>query len=383
MRNQVIDNLRGLCLLGVIGIHVGSIAGNSCNFWLYTFLEVLSRYSIPTFFFVSGYGLFCTDKELLALARGEKVEATDFHYGSFLRKRLKSSALPYVSWSLFYEFYFWLPITTISWLILNQPFLLGYGLACYHLYFMVILLVFYMTQPIWRHLMRLMLNTSVVGGMLLLLLAQLVLFYWSSHSNIQPESLVTWLKNMYVYRLNYIPLYYLFIYMLGGLFALYWQRVKTMLLQKWTAVIGIYILSLAYIEGSAYYAYTYKQYNLLSLAYTYHQLSPQGLAYTVGSIIFFCWLLLQEDRCSVRTGLKGVFYKLVAIFSHYSMLIYFVHPFLLDLMNKYYVANGIVLTNKKVSFTFVVLVIASLIVSIVIEKICSKLPMLKLLVMGK
>ena len=54
MRNTIIDNLRGICMLGVIGIHIGSLALAPNNFTLYLLLEILSRYSVPSFFFISG-----------------------------------------------------------------------------------------------------------------------------------------------------------------------------------------------------------------------------------------------------------------------------------------------------------------------------------------
>ena len=59
-RNQIIDDLRGICMLGVIGIHVGSFVLEAPypNSFLYMLLEILSRYSVPAFFFISGYGLF-------------------------------------------------------------------------------------------------------------------------------------------------------------------------------------------------------------------------------------------------------------------------------------------------------------------------------------
>lgn len=49
MRNTIIDNLRGICMLGVIGIHIGSLALAPNNFTLYLLLEILSRYSVPSF----------------------------------------------------------------------------------------------------------------------------------------------------------------------------------------------------------------------------------------------------------------------------------------------------------------------------------------------
>ena len=86
MRNNIIDNLRGLCMLGVIGIHIGSLALTPNNFTLYCFLEVLSRYSVPAFFFISGYGLACTDKTLLS--------GGSLNYWSFLKKRMQGAGLP-------------------------------------------------------------------------------------------------------------------------------------------------------------------------------------------------------------------------------------------------------------------------------------------------
>ena len=378
MRNEIIDNLRGLCMLGVIGIHVGSSASGIDSFWLYTLLEVLSRYSIPMFFFISGYGLYCTDKEMLALAQGNTATTpSSSKYFPFLLKRLKSSGIPYLSWSLFYEWYFWLPVTSLSWLVYNQPFLLGYGHACYHLYFMVILLVFYITHPLWRALLKLFLRTSLVGGMTVVFLLQLALFYWSSHPNVNPETLAPWLKNLYLYRLNYIPLYYLFIYLLGALFALYWDKVKAVLIIKFYAVLAFYVATLVYMEGSAYYSFTKEHYDLLSLAFTYHQLSLPGLLYTIGSTIGFCTLLLHwQNKTNIIT-------KAIALFSKHSMLMYFVHPLFLDLLTKYCTNHGIVLTTKKILFLYPTLVIVSLAASILITYACNKCRPLKLVIMGK
>lgn len=129
MRNTIIDNLRGICMLGVIGIHIGSLALAPNNFTLYLLLEILSRYSVPSFFFISGYGLACTDKGLLSGSR--------LNYIDFMKKRLRGAGLPYISWSLFYMLYFWLilPPGFVSWNPLHVAYVLFFGLGCYHLYF--------------------------------------------------------------------------------------------------------------------------------------------------------------------------------------------------------------------------------------------------------
>ena len=175
MRNTIIDNLRGICMLGVIGIHIGSLALAPNNFTLYLLLEILSRYSVPSFFFISGYGLACTDKGLLSGSR--------LNYIDFMKKRLRGAGLPYLSWSLFYMRFFWLilPPGFGSWNPLHVAYVLFFGLGCYHLYFMVILLWFYASYPLWRRLLRIIIHQSIPFMLLLLFIFQLAFNWWTTH----------------------------------------------------------------------------------------------------------------------------------------------------------------------------------------------------------
>lgn len=369
MRNTIIDNMRGLCMLGVIGIHIGSLALTPNNFTLYCFLEVLSRYSVPAFFFISGYGLVCADKALLT---GEHL-----NYWSFLKKRLKGAGLPYLSWSLFYLIYFTLvlPKGMISWHPLHLAFVLFFGLGCYHLYFMVIMLWFYASYPLWRWLLQWINKHSIALGLTLLLLFQLGFNWWTTHPGIDISSWGVVAKNFFNYRLNYLPLHYLLIFMGGGFAALHWQTYMNWLREHGVIVTLLYLVSIAYIAGSAYYSFSYEKYTLLDLANTYHQLSPQGLIYTIASILFFCWVLdkLERAKCS----------KAINTLSQHSMLIYFIHPLFLDWMTSFYTKFGIVMTVKKVTFSYFALVLASLFTSIILTKILSRVPYLHILFTGK
>lgn len=84
-RNLVIDNLRGLAMLGVIGIHIGSFVLSSATprLDLFLLLQVFTRFAVPAFFFISGYGLFC----------GNALEKP-FHYWEFMKKHLITVACP-------------------------------------------------------------------------------------------------------------------------------------------------------------------------------------------------------------------------------------------------------------------------------------------------
>lgn len=96
-RNQIIDDLRGICMLGVIGIHVGSFVLEAPypNSFLYMLLEILSRYSVPAFFFISGYGLFCQYRPETTIA-----------YLPFLKNGCKVSDFPMLSGHCFICFTF-------------------------------------------------------------------------------------------------------------------------------------------------------------------------------------------------------------------------------------------------------------------------------------
>lgn len=412
MRNTIIDNLRGICMLGVIGIHIGSLALAPNNFTLYLLLEILSRYSVPSFFFISGYGLACTDKGLLSGSR--------LNYIDFMKKRLRGAGLPYLSWSLFYMLYFWLilPPGFVSWHPLHVAYVLFFGLGCYHLYFMVILLWFYASYPLWRQLLRIIIQQSIPFMLVLLFIFQLAFNWWTTHPGLNTAGWSVLAKNFFDYRLNYLPLHYLLIFMSGGLAACYWQKFIALLRRYSAMVCIVFAASVAWDVQSCYEAVTVKGYTLIDLANTYHQLSPQGLCYTVGSLLFFClaldWLERKAQatahteaplalqsipqaashieaplggschrKVTERGSLASLLYKAISILSAYSMLIYFVHPLLLDWLSSAYNHFGIIMTVKKVALSYVLLVLGSLAFSILLTKAFEKCSMAKLLFTGK
>lgn len=412
MRNTIIDNLRGICMLGVIGIHIGSLALAPNNFTLYLLLEILSRYSVPSFFFISGYGLACTDKGLLSGSR--------LNYIDFMKKRLRGAGLPYLSWSLFYMLYFWLilPPGFVSWNPLHVAYVLFFGLGCYHLYFMVILLWFYASYPLWRRLLRIIIHQSIPFMLVLLFIFQLAFNWWTTHPGLNTAGWSVLAKNFFDYRLNYLPLHYLLIFISGGLAACYWEKFIALLRRYSAMVCIIFAASVAWDVQSCYEAVTVKGYTLIDLANTYHQLSPQGLCYTIGSLLFFClaldWLERRAQakahteapnalqsipqaashteaplggschrKVTERGSLTNLLYKAISTLSTYSMLIYFVHPLLLDWLSSAYNHFGIIMTVKKVALSYVLLVLGSLALSILLTKAFAKCSTAKLLFTGK
>lgn len=367
-------------MLGVIGIHTGSLALTPNDFTLYCLLEILSRYSVPAFFFISGYGLCYTDKTLLS--------GGALPYANFMQKRLRGAGLPYLSWSLFYMLYFWLilPPGFVSWQPLHVAFVLFFGLGCYHLYFMVILLWFYASYPLWRSLLRVIIKHGATAGLALLLLFQLAFNWWTTHPGVDPSQWSPLAKNFFVYRLNYLPLHYLLIFMGGALAAVYWDKFIVWLRAYPLPVFALYLASVVYDAGSAYYAFHYQGYTLIDLANTYHQLSPQGLLYTIASLLCFCLLLdWLERRVQSGGAPKAAVYlqRGVELLAANSMLIYFIHPLLLDWLTSFYNKFGIVMTVKKVCLSYVLLLAASLLASLLLQKMFRRSHTLSLLFTGK
>ncbi len=365
MRDPVIDNLRGICMLGVIAIHAGSLAAEAGNFWLFIFLEVLSRYSVPSFFFISGYGLFCGHKE------GES-------YRSFIQKRLCGVGVPYLSWSLLYMAYFTFLYPAQyagSWQPPRLAFILFFGLGCYHLYFMVILLWFYFSFPLWRALVTRISRHGVRRGLALLFIFQVAFNYWTVHPGVTAASLPALLQNHFIYRLNYLPLHYLLIFSCGGLAALHSQAFYLWLRRRFTLVALVFAASVACLVASCLYTYHVTGYTLPELANTYHQLSLQGLLYTLGSLAFWCAVLAM-----LREG--GGAFAGVSLLARHSLLMYLVHPLVLSLLDSFYASHGIVMTVKKVIFSYLLLVGASLLLSVGLRRILRRSRTAAFLLMG-
>ena len=206
-----IEYIRGVSMLGVVAIHIGAqyLMNPTPNLHLIAILEIASRFSVPIFFFISAFGLFY------------KIDlAAPFEYGKFLRRRFKAVLLPYLLWSALYMihdtiFYgYGLPSAGYAAEILF------FGLAKYQLYFLVILIWFYLLMPLWIFLVRRMTPERLA----LIFFAPVAFNYFSSYSvwlfeltqNLPPESL---LKMLLTWRLNFLVLHYVAIFLLGGILA--------------------------------------------------------------------------------------------------------------------------------------------------------------------
>ncbi len=306
--------MRGLCMLGVIAIHVGSVAivNPTPNLGLIALLEILSRFSVPAFFFLSAFGLFCS-----------QPLAAPFSYGTYLRRRLRTVFVPYIAWSLFYMLYSSVLSHNAS---IFQPAnlikTLWYGLAMYHIYFLVILLWFYLFMPVWRPFLRFLSRAPRLSFTVLFLLNMLFNFYSSYIWTVQSADPL--IQDAFNYRLNYVVFHYLFMFMFGAYTAEHFDAVTAWIARHGALVNTLQAIATAGMLAAYYEVMDYLGYDALSAVFTVHQLSPIGMIYTVSTLLF---LLYWWECRSVPAWIRAVFSRL----GDYSYPIYLVHPVFLSL----------------------------------------------------
>ena len=371
-RNIVVDRLRALAMLGVLGIHIGPFvfASSTPRLDLFLLFQVFSRFAVPSFFFISGFGLFCND----ALHR-------PFHYVNFIKKHLITVGLPYFVWSFFYiAMWQWedmyRPDRSFSVSVLIVKFLLGEG--CYHIYFMVILLYFYFSMPLWRWLVKRISEKSASGiaaSLAVLAGLQVLLYNWSAtYWNYPPwtqgHAMIIRLLNE---RMNYLPLFYGFIFVLGGVCAVHEKKIRGWLQCHFTSSLGVFLLSCALL------VWKFKQYVLAGIpledipAKYMTQLTPEGLLYTVCWLLFFSAALEKlEDK-----------HSFLDVLSEYSMIIYLIHPLFLYYWLQWFELFGFSIAQVPAAVFYVLVLVTSLLAGMVIHKIAKRCKPVGLLLLGR
>lgn len=311
---QSINYMRGLCMLGVIAIHVGSVAivTPTPNLGLIAILEILSRFSVPAFFFLSAFGMFYS-----------QPLDQPFSYVDYLKRRMRTVLVPYIAWSLFYMVY--VSLLSHNWNLFAPGTLiktLWYGLAMYHIYFLVILLWFYVLMPLWRPLLRLM-NQAPWLSFTVLFFANMVFNFYSSYIwTVQSTSPL--IQDAFNYRLNYVVCHYLFIFMFGAFTAEHFHDVTVWIGRHGTLINIFQLLTTAGMIAAYYEVMDILHYDALAAVFTVHQLSPIGMCYTLSTLVF----LLYWWECR---PVPAFIDRLFTVLGNYSYPIYLVHPIFLSL----------------------------------------------------
>lgn len=189
---------------------------------------------------------------------------------------------------------------------------------------MVILLWFYLLMPLWRVMVRGILQQPIVW-LSVLFLVQVIFNFWSSYYSGQIIFQNPWLQYAYAMKLNYWVLHYVWIFLLGAVVAERYEAVVEGLWRYRGLLTIVFALSVALMMGSYYYVLSERHYTLLEAIYTIHQLSPMGMVYTGAATLFFLFFFLSTPMSSVAKA----FWEQIGTKSYG---IYLIHPFMLIIL---------------------------------------------------
>lgn len=366
-RLAAIEYIRGISMMGVIGIHVGSqyLMNPAANPHLVALFEIATRFSVPIFFFISAFGLFYNLKL-----------DEPFDYPAFLKRRWKTVLIPYLTWSFFYLLHdsrlygvgFPDPLHLLS--------ILFFGNAKYQLYFLVILLWFYLLMPLWIRMVR-KLNML---WLLWLLMVQTGFDYWSSFSvplNLfvygLPDS--SWLKPFFMYRLNYWVMHYVFIFILGGWLAVHLDDFLSFMEKRRHLITAAFWLSMAILLGYYYHLLNTRGYQLIEAINTAHQLCPAGIAYTIAASLFFFTIFTYN---AYPNWLRQTLHTL----GRHSYFAYLVHPLVITYLGLMLQYSGRIMTGALALAFYLATLSLSLLAAVFCRRLGERLPMLNELTIG-
>ncbi len=362
-RIAAVEYIRGVAMLGVVGIHTGaySLNGPEVNVHVFALLEIFTRFSVPIFFFVSAFGLF-----------RQHAPGRPLAYGVFWRRRALTVLVPYVAWSLLYMWHYtWVTGDARAW---ETPYVYEYllfGLASYQLYFLVILIWFYALMPLWRAVVP-MLAARPLPWLGALLAAQVAFNYWSCH--VLPWRAEDYYADLALkHRLSYWVLHYVFVFLLGAVCAVRLEDFRAFAARRRRALGAFFAVSLAALLGHYYWllAAGADPERALNAA---QQLSPAGVVYTLAACLFLFALFdggLPAGAAAALTALAC-----------YSYAIYLVHPLVMFYADRWLAGQGLAMTPPVVAGFYGLTVLGSLMAALALERAARRLPALGLLLTG-
>ena len=366
-RVSAVEAIRGISMMGVIGIHIGAeyLANPSPNIHLVALFDIGTRFSVPIFFFISAFGLFY----------GQSSSAP-FSYRDFLARRAHAVVIPYVVWSLFYLIHDAYAYGVGFPPLLSLPGILFFGNAKYQLYFMVILIWFYLLMPLWRMLLTRM-TLPLLARVLVL---QIAFDYWSSFNTAfnlyvygLPEG--TLLRALLFYRLNYWVAHYVFIFLLGGYIALHFDTFRAWMQRHTMRLYALGIVSLAALLAWYYKLLLVDGYTPLEGIYTAHQLSPLGIFYTIGATLaLFAFF--------TRLGTENALGRAFQLLGKHSYFIYLAHPVTITYLLMVIHGHGYVLTAPLALSMYAATLLLTLLGAIVVRRIGESVPIVNELTIG-
>jgi Uncharacterized protein conserved in bacteria len=322
-----VDILRGLTFLAIVMQHTLAcfIYNPQLAFGpalVSAFLLVTIRYAVPMFIFITGLVLFYNHSN------------EGFSYPEFIKKRFVQIFIPYAVWTVIY--YFWpggrasgdaaKMLADIAKLIIN-------GDACYHLWFMVAIMQFYLLFPFFRWLV-LKLKDQAAWTLIICVLLYIALMWFNTYQApvLYEQVHSPWLKALLEYR-DRLFITWFFYFILGGYAGLYAGKLKPILASMQKVNVYISLLSFILVLGvvaktgridpAGHYTMNY----LFTLP-----LTPAMVIYLVSSLITIYYLSLTFFMSNPFLS------RTLKTYGRYSYGCYFVHAMVLYYSNNFITA---------------------------------------------
>ena len=362
-RIPAIEYIRGVSMLGVVGIHVGSqyLENPSPNTALVALFEIVTRFAVPIFFFISAFGLFYH----------LDVKAP-LDYTAFLRRRARTVLVPYVVWSFFYILHY--TVLFRDTMLLHMQVIAKYlffGFGSYQLYFMVILLWFYLLMPLWIRIVRHMTPKRLIA----LLAAQIAFDYWSSFI-VNPYGISNpYLQTLVVNRLNYWVMHYVFIFVLGGWLAVHYGELLDFIKRRRAEISTFFFASLTSMLGYYYFLILVRRVDAIGAINTAHQLCPLGVIYTLAASIFL-FAIFTPDVPSV------VLRKMLSFLGHHSYFVYLAHPLAITYLGLAFAKTEKIMTAPMAIIFYVAVVLLTLAAAVCVRRLGERFPIINQLTVG-
>lgn len=286
-KNLRIQELRALCIIAVILIHLaqGSVESNSYDYWM-SFRRIIN-FPVAIFIFLAGY---------FSSFDGSKQTIIQFYKKRFIRL-----LIPFLIWSTFY---------TLVSLVMNKDVSLSFhtiitiirGSSAPHLYFILVLLQLILIAPIISNIMSYKNNMGLYFLLIITPIYLILLYYY----NISTNSSFSW------YHESFFA--WMIFYVLGVAYRNNLIKINLSTISKFGIVVFAAILSLAEM--------TYLNSLGLPSAFSISQVTFSSFFYSIAIII-----LLFNDKAIETAN------KLLVKIGDYSFGIYFIHIFILRLIS--------------------------------------------------
>nr|WP_223919371.1 acyltransferase [Clostridium sporogenes] len=324
------DLLRALSTIAVILIHVtGIILYNTSNkgltYNISLILNQLSRFSVPAFIFLSGFGL----------ALSYKKESKYLYY---LIHRLKKIIPDYLVWCIIYIFLIENPNLSYSDKIHN----IFDGTLYYHFYFVPIIIILYLIFPIFYKFFKT--KFALFITFFLNMGIYILLRYPNIPKNVSEkltrESTINWI----------------FYFVLGVYLCTNYNKIH-IFIKKHKNKLLILLLITTYI--------------LLKDTYSCLEINSNldyGTTFIRPSVMLFSTFFILYIMSFNFNNLS--FKKILYMISKHSYTIYLSHPLLLYWLKKYYIENKYIIGSYKFFIiSFSICFIVGLLISILINNL--------------